>query len=296
MGCSPDAGSPGRSHTRRMSEIRVNGVSLYYEEHGAGEPIVGIHGSLSSAAFWSDAAQELARHGRTIVYDRRGCYRSERPEPYATNVHQKADDVAALIDALAAAPAIVIGRSYGGAIALDLALRYPDRVRALVQLEGDGGLSLSQAAMREVAQLTDQVFAAAEVDMSTVAETVVRGVVGDGAWEEFSAPVKQMFSANAPAIVAELRGGYPDVTAEQLSTIGQPTLLVAAKDSLFDYSEVTNLMAAAMPSARIEWVEGGHLIDPAHAAVLAFVGDVLARTAAPVGERADHSPAPLTTA
>jgi len=266
-----------------MPEIRVNGVSLYYEEHGAGEPIVGIHGSLSSAAFWSDAAQELARHGRTIVYDRRGCSRSERPEPYATNVHQQADDVAALIDALAAAPAVVIGRSYGGAIALDLALRYPDRVRALVQLEGDGGMSLSEAAKREVAEIAEQVFAAAEVDMGTVAETVVRGVLGDGAWEEFPEAAKQTFTANGPAIVAELRGGYPDVTAEQLGTIDQPTLLVGARDSLLDYTEVIKLTAPAMPSARVEWVHGGHAIDPAHPVVLGFVDDVLARAVASVG-------------
>jgi esterase len=106
-----------------VAELRVNGVSLYYEEHGSGDSIVGLHGAGSSAAFWSDAAPELATRGRTILYDRRGHFRSERPEPYATNVHEQADDAAALIDALAAAPAIVIGRSYGGAIAIDLALR-----------------------------------------------------------------------------------------------------------------------------------------------------------------------------
>jgi len=267
----------GRSHTRRMPEIRVNGISLYYEEHGAGEPIVGIHGAGSSAAFWADAAQELARHGRTIVYDRRGCSRSERPEPYATNVHQQADDAAALIDALAAAPAIVVGRSYGGAVAIDLALRYPDRVRALVQLEGDGGLSLSEAAMREVAELEEQVFAAAEIDMDTVAETLVRSVLGDAGWEGLPEPAKEILTANGPAIVAELRGGYPDVTAAELGTIDQPTLLVGGKDSLLDYAEVMKLTAAAIPSARVEWVEGGHAINPAHPVVLAFVDDVLAR-------------------
>ena len=259
-----------------MPEVRVDGVRLYYEEHGAGEAIVGIHGSLSSAAFWSDAARELARHGRTIVYDRRGCSRSERPEPYVTNVHEQADDAAALIDALAAAPAIVIGRSYGGAVALDLALRYPDRVLALVQLEGDGGLSLSKTAMREVAELTEQVFSAADIDMDTVAETVVRGVLGDGVWEEFPEPVKQILTANGPAIVAELRGSYPDVTAAELGTVDQPTLLVGGKDSLLDYAAVMKRTAAAMPSARVEWVEGGHAIDPAHPAVLDFIDEVLA--------------------
>jgi esterase len=50
-------------------------------------------------------------------------------------VAEQADDAAGLLDALAALPAVVIGRSYGGAVAIDLALRNPDRVRALVLLE-----------------------------------------------------------------------------------------------------------------------------------------------------------------
>ena len=118
-----------------MSIAHVNGVALYYEERGGVEPIVCIHGTSSSAAVWGDAVDELAQHGRTISYDRRCCFRSERPEPYVTNVHQHADDAAELIEALDAAPAIVIGRSYGGETAIDLALRYPERVRALVLLE-----------------------------------------------------------------------------------------------------------------------------------------------------------------
>jgi esterase len=177
-------GARGRSHTRGMSEIRVNGISLYYEDHGSGDPIVCIHGTGSSAAFWADAAEELAMHGRAIVYDRRGCFRSERPDPYVTTVRQQTDDAAALIDALGAAPAIVNGRSYGGAVALDLAFRYPDRVRALVLLEpADIGLPLSEAAMRSMADVEERVLAAAETDMSTVAETLIRAVLGDGAWE-----------------------------------------------------------------------------------------------------------------
>ena len=94
-----------------MTDIRVNGVSLYYEEHGEGDAILGVHGAGSSAVLWADGARELAKHGRTIVFDRRGHFRSERPEPYATNVHENADDAAALIEALGAAPAILMGPS-----------------------------------------------------------------------------------------------------------------------------------------------------------------------------------------
>ena len=259
-----------------MPEVSVNGVRLYYEEHGSGAPIVCIHGTSSSAAVWGDAATELASRGRTILYDRRGCFRSERPEPYTTNVHEHADDAAALIDALGAAPAIVVGRSYGGETAIDLALRFPDSVRAMVLLEA-ALLTLSEGASRWAAEIEELVFAAADDDVSTVAETFLRRVLGDAAWDGFPEPAKQMFVGNGPAIVAELRGGVLDVDAEQLATIDRPTLLVAGRDSPPAFAEVTHRMAAAMPSAQVAWVAGGHLVNPADPAVLDFVDRVLRR-------------------
>jgi esterase len=262
-------------HTKDGHRVLANGVSLYYEEYGAGEPILCIHGTGSSVDLWRDAAAELATRGRTIVYDRRGFGRSERPEPFVTDVHQHTDDAAALLDTLAAAPAIVIGRSQGGEIAVDLALRYPDRVRALALLEG-GGLSLSEALTRWLAELDEQVFAAGAADVNTVGETMLRGVIGDAGWEGLPEPVKQIFTANGPAIVAEHRGGLLDISAEQLRTIVQPTLIVGGKDSPPALAEVTNLTAAAMPGAKVQWVEGGHLINPAHPVVLAFVDELLA--------------------
>jgi esterase len=259
-----------------VPEVRANGVSLYYEEHGTGAAILCIHGGGSSAAFWLDAARVLGTRGRTIIYDRRGSFRSDRPEPYVTDVQQQADDAAALIDALTAAPAIVIGRSYGGTIAVDLALRYPDRIHGLAVLEGDAP-SLSEEATRWLADLTERVFAAAEADMSTVTATVYRAVAGDAAWDGLPASAKQILIANGPALVAELRGGFPRFSPAQLATVRQPTLLVIAKDSLQPgYAEVASSMAAAMPSARVEAIEGGHLIDPAHPVVLGFIDEVLA--------------------
>ena len=65
-------------------------------------------------------------------------------------------------------------------------------------------------------------------------------------------PVKRVFVANGPAILAEQRGGGLDVSADDLGTIGQPTLLVAGKDSPPEFEDVTNLMTAAMPQAEVE--------------------------------------------
>jgi pimeloyl-ACP methyl ester carboxylesterase len=191
-----------------------------------------------------------------------------------TNVDEQADDAAALIDALGAAPAIVIGRSYGGATAIDLALRHPDRVRALVLLEASL-LELSEPTAKWAAAAKQRVYTAAEDDVDTVAETLLRTVAGDATWEGFPLPVKEMLTANGPAIVAELRGGFLDVTTGDLGAIAQPTLLVAAEHSPPAFAEVTRLMAEAMPSARLEWTKGGHLVDVADPVVLRFVDEVL---------------------
>jgi pimeloyl-ACP methyl ester carboxylesterase len=85
---------------------------------------------------WADAAMELARHGRCIIYDRRGFHRSAPPVPFETlDLVDHVDDAAAVLAGLHAGPAVVIGRSTGGLIAIELACRFPDKVKALVLLE-----------------------------------------------------------------------------------------------------------------------------------------------------------------
>ncbi len=150
---------------------------IHHEEHGHGDPILCIHGTGSSALVWSDAVRELARIGRVIAYDRRGCTRSERPEPYErTNVAEHAEDAAALLRELDAAPAIVIGRSYGGTVALELACRYPDLVRALVVLEGDATRELAPATARWLDAVAERLRAVP--DEAVAADADGRGAGG----------------------------------------------------------------------------------------------------------------------
>jgi pimeloyl-ACP methyl ester carboxylesterase len=225
---------------------------------------------------WREAAiANLARLGRVITYDRRGCTRSERPEPYVTSVTQHADDAAALIEALEAAPTVLIGRSYGGEIALELALRTPEKVRALALIEA-AALPLDADAMAWADDLRHLVDETAARDPGSVAEAFLRRVLGDASWEAFPVTVREMFAANSPAVLAELRGPWLEATAEDLSRIAVPTLLVAGIDSPPAFRRVTDHMAAAIPGSRVALVPGGHLIDPARPEILSFMREVLA--------------------
>lgn len=260
-------------HHPAVPDVRANGVRLYYEEHGNGPPILGIHGTSSSAMAWQGAVDTLSELGRLILCDRRGCTRSERPEPYETSIRQQADDAAALLTELDASPAIVIGRSYGGVVALELAVRRPELVRALVLLDPAPVVHDEEIAAWDRA-LGKTVEAAAARDPASVGETFLREILGDEGWESLTPPVQQMVADNSPAILAELRGGWLEATPEELGAIRAPTLLVSAADSPEALQRVARQTEALIPDARIVSVEGGHNIDPTVPPVLEFIRSV----------------------
>ena len=108
------------------------------------------------------------------------------------------------------------------------------------------------------------------------AEVLIDEVFGERIWPQLPAPMRRILSENGPAVLAELGGQWwLDADAEALAAIVQPVLLVAAEDSRAELREPSNALAAAMPSARLVVVGGGHLIDPAAPDVLAFVREVL---------------------
>lgn len=116
-----------------MEKAEGAGVELAYEARGAGAPVLVIHGIASDAAAWERFARALEPHARVVVYDRRGYGESGMPDPYeGTTVEEQAEDAAALMRAVDAAPALVVGDGLGALVALDLAKRHRALVRAAV--------------------------------------------------------------------------------------------------------------------------------------------------------------------
>jgi pimeloyl-ACP methyl ester carboxylesterase len=114
-----------------MPTVKVNGINIYYELHGAGEPLLLIMGLGANATAWEPQIPAFSREYQVIAFDNRGSGRSDKPsEMYS--MRQMADDAALLLEDLGINSAHVFGMSMGGMIAQELALQHPSRVRTLV--------------------------------------------------------------------------------------------------------------------------------------------------------------------
>ena len=114
-----------------MPTIKTNGIDLYYEEQGAGAPLVLLGGLGYSSWQWHKMAPLLARRFLVITPDNRGVGLSSKPPgPYTASL--LAADTVGLLDALGIERAAVMGHSMGGFIAQALALEYPQRVSKLI--------------------------------------------------------------------------------------------------------------------------------------------------------------------
>ena len=136
----------GRSHGAMAGEacmdagtertIRVNGVSLYVEDHGSGAPVLLMHGWPDSAALWRNQIPFLVAHGfRVIAPDLRGLGRSDRPQEVSEYaLPNSVADMTGVLDALGIQAAHVVGHDFGAAVAWLMAMLQPDRVIKLVIL------------------------------------------------------------------------------------------------------------------------------------------------------------------
>src|SRR4051812_6158418 len=115
-----------------MATIDRDGVSIYYEVHGAGgDPLLLLMGLGVDAHGWEMQLAAMAERHRVVLVDNRGVGRSDKPRgPYTTAL--LAEDALGALDAAGVHRAHVVGLSMGGMIAQELALAHPDRVGALV--------------------------------------------------------------------------------------------------------------------------------------------------------------------
>ncbi len=114
----------------------VNGLEMYYEIHGSGEPVVLLHGAFGAIDLWGPILTTLAATHQVIAVEFQGHgHTADIDRPFS--IEQWADDVAALMGQLAIERADVVGYSMGGMTGLQLAIRHPDLVRKLVAVSAN---------------------------------------------------------------------------------------------------------------------------------------------------------------
>src|SRR5580693_1171734 len=128
----PPTRKRGRFHFRRtLLTEKLNGVQLYYELHGAGDPLILLHGFSGCSQDWAPLIAEWSKNFQLIIPDMRGHGRSSNPS--ATFRHKdSATDIFAMLDHLGVGTFKGLGVSGGGNVLLHLATQQPERVQAMV--------------------------------------------------------------------------------------------------------------------------------------------------------------------
>jgi pimeloyl-ACP methyl ester carboxylesterase len=212
----------------------MNGLKLEYEVSGTGEPVVFIHGSFIADMFRPLLDHVAVQNGyRLILYRRRGYYGSS-PVTGPVSVEEQAADCRALLRHLGVRRAHVVGQSYGGAVALQLALDAPDMAHSLALLEpalavGQNAKGYRESLARGIERYREVSDTAAVVDGFLQArwpgyhDTLER--VLPGAFDRAVADAGTVFESELPGL---LDWHFGDVEARR---INQPALSVLGGES-----------------------------------------------------------------
>ena len=268
-----------------MPPIEANGQTLYYEVHGEGEPLLAVMGLAADTLAWALQVPAFAARHRTVVFDNRDVGRSSMAQG-SYEIRDMAGDALALADALDLESFHLLGVSMGGAIAQEIALTAPERVRTLT-------LAVTWAAGSAGARKLAQVWGA-RVQRMTREEHVD---------ELMLLNLSEAFFENAEA-VAWLRGmmlenPHPQPTEafarqldacgrhdarERLASLSMPTHVIGAEQDILVPVWKQRELAALIPDAKLTVFEGSahganlERADEFNRAVLDFIAE---RAAAP---------------
>ena len=269
----------------RAGTVEGAGVSLAFGEHGEGERLVLVHGTGVGRAIWDEVVDVLGEGWRAIAYDRRAYGESEAPDPYrGSTVAEQAEDTAALIEGLGAAPALVCGHELGALVALDLLWRHRGLVHGAVlveppvlalSIEGPAVVSSLREAIEEGAREGDDPAAGA-------ADAYLLETAGEAAFDLLG--IERMASARAAghALAADLVAAptYAFVRSD-LRALDAPVAVMAGVGTGHVRREVARALVDLLPDATLHEPEAGHLVPvEAPDAVVDAVREVGRRSAA----------------
>ena len=218
-----------------------------------------------------------------IAYSRRYHWPNLPPGKDAdASLERQADDLAAIIQAMGIAPAHIVGHSYGGAIAVNLTLRYPELVRTLVLAEPAVSGVLGDTTENEAVSKESQAVRAEmkEAFASGDAGRIVRTYaahVAPGEFDKAPPKVRQMLLANVPAFQLDFSSRRSPFTCDDARRMAVPVLIVSGDRSPMGLQRIAEATASCAKAARLVRIpQATHWMQSDHAqafndAVLAFL-------------------------
>jgi pimeloyl-ACP methyl ester carboxylesterase len=246
-----------------------DGIEIHYADEGAGPSLVFVHGGMGDWSSWAPQWAAFTPHFRCITYSRR--YSSPNRNTIDSRNHSvfaEAQDLSALLEHWQAAPAILVGTSYGAFTALQLALAHPSRVRGLALTEppvlpfadrSDGGRDARLRFQREVMEPAAEAFAAGASDSAV--RLLTEGINGSGPGEASTPAGRERRLRNAEAMRALLISSdpFPSLDEKALRQFDAPTLLLHGERTLEVHRATTMALSRSMPQAQLLQVpDSGH--------------------------------------
>jgi pimeloyl-ACP methyl ester carboxylesterase len=244
-----------------MAFASVNGFRLYYEAAGGGDPVVLIAGLGADAHFWYKQVPALAGRFRVLTFDNRDSNRSDHVDA-AYTVADMAGDVKRLLEALEIEAAHVVGASLGGFIAQELALAAPARVHRLVLCCTSFGGSTAEpipehtlaAMMSRTGDAERDLRALLPLQIATdYLETHATEIDDYVAW-------RVAHPQSLPAYQRQLAAAVAHDTADRLSALRMPVLILHGAHDRVVPARNAELLASHIPGARLRlFPDAGHL-------------------------------------
>jgi len=260
-----------------MPSAELDGVSLYYERRGTGEPVVFSHGIPTDYRAWASQVEAFSSRYSTVAFSRRYAAPNKRVGDVSdSTVGNNAADLKGLIEKLGIAPVHLVGHSYGAFVAAYLAADHPDLVRTLVLVEpaiatllvenpGSSGELLSLLLRSPSVALSARRFQSGSLAPSLKAldagqtekavELNVDGVQDQkGAFAAMPDSMRGMLLDNARTI-AELRTKFPPFKAH-IGKIACRTLVINGELSALWLRRIGELAASSIPDSKAAKVSG----------------------------------------
>ncbi len=251
-----------------MPTIHTNGIDIYYEMQGHGQPIVLIAGYTGDHTFWKFMKEELEKKFTVLIFDNRGIGQT-RDSGADFSLELMAQDTIALIDALGLKKPHILGQSMGGAIAQTIAKNHAQQIDKLIIL--NSAAKLNQRTMKTLENLYK--LCEAQLSFDLFIDTALPWFFSSdflANQEQIKAFKEDLINNPFPQSIndqeRQFKALVPFDSRSWLKDINSPTLVIAAEEDIIALPDESKKLAQGLDNAQFKMIPGAHSspVEQAH--------------------------------